>query len=669
LNKRLGGAIHTDSLPSQFDPIREQAAHTSVETEESKMDQSPYPLPKSKEEVTDMLKQWMSTMLLALALVFYAPSLGLPLGACAPQEKAEKKATVEKKLDPTWQNEPAKAIVEPIVYIVVKGDNLTKLGKKFELDWRSIRKANQIKDPNLILIGQKLVIPKPGSMQAIGTEKRTMKIASEISASRDQALKAKVKTPARTIPIEKKDYVLVIDGREYDVVLDTYDNYRSYRNINRNPFRGGNIYKVIDEIPASDAIRKQFKEAYKQGGKSDIVKVPNGIPFRFMACGKGERWRNFITDWKDGEMQAARPYLVRDGELYHGLVEFLWCKNPSYIVLKPRPKPEPPKAVVPPVVAPPITAPPKFEKPPQLLIPPAKTEPPVERPKPRAKLRISPDFETIVGAGITHSLHGSGHSDFQWGLFRVWLTEHDGGRMHEGVAGRYSGYSGVSGSGFSFSGHKQSLGGVVDYNDNPTYDSKKDAQRIIFTGQYGNRVDHGMTSDSKYAAGQDTDILHFNLGHDWYRPKQTIYKTVSWLDLDIDVGHKKTSTWEGRPIPEANDPAGNKTEISAGSRLFFWKNDKLKIKGGAQIEGDHAIEDRHIAGNIGPFISDPREMIIGSGKVRYETNSKYEENNNKFSGILDLNFDLGQALKRLIRGSVSKAVDKKNTKEELTPKK
>ncbi|MDR1814462.1 MAG: LysM peptidoglycan-binding domain-containing protein [Tannerella sp.] len=47
------------------------------------------------------------------------------------------------------------------IYEVQKGDNLTKIGKKYGLTWQQVFEANKdkIKDPNLIFPGQKLIIP------------------------------------------------------------------------------------------------------------------------------------------------------------------------------------------------------------------------------------------------------------------------------------------------------------------------------------------------------------------------------------------------------------------------------------------------------------------------------------------------------------------------------
>jgi nucleoid-associated protein YgaU len=47
-------------------------------------------------------------------------------------------------------------------YVVVKGDNLTKIGKKYGVSWKEIYEVNKdiIKDPDLIQPGWKLKIPQ-----------------------------------------------------------------------------------------------------------------------------------------------------------------------------------------------------------------------------------------------------------------------------------------------------------------------------------------------------------------------------------------------------------------------------------------------------------------------------------------------------------------------------
>ena len=49
-------------------------------------------------------------------------------------------------------------LLHPTVYLVVKGDNLSKIGKKFGVKWLQIAKDNNIKAPYIIGPGQKLII-------------------------------------------------------------------------------------------------------------------------------------------------------------------------------------------------------------------------------------------------------------------------------------------------------------------------------------------------------------------------------------------------------------------------------------------------------------------------------------------------------------------------------
>jgi nucleoid-associated protein YgaU len=54
------------------------------------------------------------------------------------------------------------ASAQPEEYVVVSGDNLTKIGKKFGMPWKDIYEANkdQIKNPDLIHVGARLKIPR-----------------------------------------------------------------------------------------------------------------------------------------------------------------------------------------------------------------------------------------------------------------------------------------------------------------------------------------------------------------------------------------------------------------------------------------------------------------------------------------------------------------------------
>ena len=44
-------------------------------------------------------------------------------------------------------------------YIVQKGDTITKIAKKFQCNLQSLIDMNNIKNPNIIKVGQRIIIP------------------------------------------------------------------------------------------------------------------------------------------------------------------------------------------------------------------------------------------------------------------------------------------------------------------------------------------------------------------------------------------------------------------------------------------------------------------------------------------------------------------------------
>lgn len=63
-------------------------------------------------------------------------------------------------LKPAEPVEPPKP--EPVVYTVVKGDNLTKIGTAYNVEWQRLwAKNTQLTHPDLIHVGDKITIPEP----------------------------------------------------------------------------------------------------------------------------------------------------------------------------------------------------------------------------------------------------------------------------------------------------------------------------------------------------------------------------------------------------------------------------------------------------------------------------------------------------------------------------
>lgn len=58
------------------------------------------------------------------------------------------------------ETKPASTTSSDIIYIVKKGDTLSGIAKKYNTTYQSLAKYNNIKNPNLIFIGQKIKIPR-----------------------------------------------------------------------------------------------------------------------------------------------------------------------------------------------------------------------------------------------------------------------------------------------------------------------------------------------------------------------------------------------------------------------------------------------------------------------------------------------------------------------------
>jgi len=69
----------------------------------------------------------------------------------------------------------------PQEYVVQKGDTLGKIGQKFGVQWKEIATLNQIKNVNLIRVGQKLKIP--GKTQTAATTTTTATTATQTNAT------------------------------------------------------------------------------------------------------------------------------------------------------------------------------------------------------------------------------------------------------------------------------------------------------------------------------------------------------------------------------------------------------------------------------------------------------------------------------------------------------
>ena len=89
-----------------------------------------------------------------------------PSAAATPAATATGGPTAEPSIAPSATPSP-QPTPEPtpaptqVVYVVRSGDQLSRIATKYGVTVAAIQEANSIKDPNLIRVGQKLIIPLP----------------------------------------------------------------------------------------------------------------------------------------------------------------------------------------------------------------------------------------------------------------------------------------------------------------------------------------------------------------------------------------------------------------------------------------------------------------------------------------------------------------------------
>jgi LysM repeat protein len=122
---------------------------------------------------------WALILLLAALVMFlFGPSLlGIGgddgTGAASPTPAATEEVTAEP--EPTEPPAPT-----PQVHVVVKGETMSKIAKKYGLTVEELLAANpQIKNPNKIKIGDEITIPVPVEDDTLGGDGGTVEGESQ----------------------------------------------------------------------------------------------------------------------------------------------------------------------------------------------------------------------------------------------------------------------------------------------------------------------------------------------------------------------------------------------------------------------------------------------------------------------------------------------------------
>ncbi len=109
---------------------------------------------KSEQNLSFILGIIVVLIISGLIFKYFQNKVRRNLLAPIPGEFGEKETEIE---------EPAAKIELPSEYIVIKGDHLWKIAEKFYgsgYNWVDIAKENKLRNPNLLKVGQKLIVPK-----------------------------------------------------------------------------------------------------------------------------------------------------------------------------------------------------------------------------------------------------------------------------------------------------------------------------------------------------------------------------------------------------------------------------------------------------------------------------------------------------------------------------
>ena len=129
-----------------------------------------YPTIKSGSSMRGVprLALFAGALAIAALILFMLPAIiGIGGGSSSSASPSGSHPAATKSAAPT-----AVAAPTPVVYVIKKGDTLSKVANKFSVDLDALLAANPaIKDPNKISLGQEIVIPTAGAGSPAATAK------------------------------------------------------------------------------------------------------------------------------------------------------------------------------------------------------------------------------------------------------------------------------------------------------------------------------------------------------------------------------------------------------------------------------------------------------------------------------------------------------------------
>ncbi len=503
-------------------------------------------------------------------------------------------------------------IMAQTIYIVKKGDYLSVIGKRLNVNWQEIAKTNGIEKPWIIHPKQKLIIPEnedSGRKYLVKKEDSIYEIAVKI-----------FHIPWSDVRLEMRKKKIIHPGQQFTLsdLLDLTKE-KIWKKFNIQPFkkfsassekqlkrdkRGLEILG-LSEKQIKEVMRKHKKavKGSQEGFRWDAIKT--GDKFDKVLFGEFYLWRNIGVDWGT-EQQATRVYKLSSGiEVWYPII----CGN-WFPVAKVK-KPEFPLI-------------PAFESKPEFPLVPAFESKPDFPPVPvfasqKEGLAVHNNFDFYMGGGMYESVHYDAKGDYWWAKARYRPFAFQIGESLELDLGLFA--FGAMGDGndghYDYSWRKWAIGPTAKLIGNH-WDADVDAG----IGRLYNKGKIDL-----YRSKQIDDIFLFSAHGNFYsrrdKGEKWFPKTELNFELTLPYNNHHRHSWDGDPlIPDPND--NRSFELSLTQGIYdFNLNKHLRLTPGFNLGFTHEYgrDDPNFL-QFGPMsvLSWYNEDIISVSVLNYKKN-------------------------------------------------
>jgi LysM repeat protein len=208
-----------------------------------------------------------------------APTASLPTPsrpATATQPAAGEPAPAPTAIPSTAATEGPSPEAEAIFHTVARGENLFRIGMRYNISWQILAELNGITDPGALLIGQKLLIPMPEPAEPTPSPTPSPGATAAVTP-------ALTLTPsAETLYVVRSGDSLYDIGQMFDVSWVAIAEANGI--INPGQITAGMVLKIPSEAPG---FAPEFNHVVGRGESLVRISLTYGVPWRLIAEANG----------------------------------------------------------------------------------------------------------------------------------------------------------------------------------------------------------------------------------------------------------------------------------------------------------------------------------------------------------------------------------------------